>query len=68
MFRSTIHTLKNNNYLRKNYNKQLKIIERKNNNNTIYCAFKEKYIIKYTKCNCDNKCSATLSDLQLFNF
>ena len=38
------------------------------NNNTIYCAFKEKYIIKNTKCNCDNKCSATLSDLQLFNF
>ena len=35
MFRSTIHTLKNNNYLRKIYNKQLKIIERKNNNNTI---------------------------------
>ena len=68
MFRSTINTLKNNNYLRKKYNKQLKIIERKNNNNTIYCAFKEKYIIKNTKCNCDNKCSATLSDLQLFNF
>ena len=68
MFRSIIHTVKNNNYLRKSYNKPLKIIERKNNNNTIYCAFKEKYIIKHTKCNCDNKCSATLSDLQLFNF
>ena len=35
--------------------------------NKIYCDFDEKYIKKYKLCNCEYKCEASLSELELYN-
>jgi len=35
---------------------------------SIYCELKNNYITKKEYCNCKDKCAATLSELQLYNF
>ena len=39
-----------------------------NKEKKIYCALNNDYIIKKKFCNCVDKCAATLSVLQLYNF
>jgi len=47
-------------------NKEKKIYEQKKRG--IYCALENDYIKKNKFCNCLDKCAATLSELQLYNF
>jgi hypothetical protein len=56
-------------YLKVNYNDCFCNMQKNNITfNKIYCEFDEKYIVKNKYCNCVDKCSAGLSELQLYNF